>query len=311
MDLKRADLLIAAVALGDAIGSTSDGLTEAVALTMVQRHRDRGWPSRAIGSDERGRAQTGSVTAQARALHKAWLLAGGRFDGAVFARELQAFARGNRRPLEPALHKSIADLDAGLPWWHAGERAWRERGPAAVGSCDAVARAIPIAALARTDAEAMAAARLSALVTDWSPGTVEATAALVLGLREVLAGRRFPARWIERGLAAPCDLHAELDAWHDAAVGDGVVLAAEYGTAPFAIVSRARTLADVVAPRPLTTVAWPDALPLALQPHADLLRDCAGPRAFGLAAVLGGSACAATACAAAMVAAILGHLPEA
>src|SRR5262245_18772842 len=177
MDLKRADLLLAAIARGDALGVTSEGCSAAAARALLRQHRDRGWPTVPVGSDELGAGRTTRVLAQAQAVQRAFLLAG-RFDGEAFARPLQALGRASVRALEPSMHKALADLDAGVPWWRGGERAFAE-GSDEPGSCDAVARAIPLAALVRDDADALRAARLQAMVTDWHPDAVDGAAAMV------------------------------------------------------------------------------------------------------------------------------------
>jgi len=221
----------------------------------------------------------------------------------------QALAgRWRETPIATRLHKALADLDAGVPWWRGGERAFAEAG-SEPGSCDAVARAIPLAALVRDDAGALRAARLQAMVSDWHPDAVDAAAAMVWLLRRAFAG---DAPW-RRAWRAEAEAAIALPAAGAAAGGDcesdalatwqrAAAVHAATGDAPFATPWQAVALA-VAAARVADGLPPEHAAVAALRAE---LPECTGARAPGVVAGLGGRATANTACAAALVTAA-GH----
>lgn len=294
MDLRRTDLLLAAIARGDALGVTADGASAADAARLRRAHGDRGWPLRPVGSDELGPGQTTRVTAQARAVLRAFVLAGGRFDGAAFARELRQFAASTRRPLEPALHRALADLDAGCVWWRAGERARRERPAAEPPSDEVVTRAIPLATLVVDERQALVAAMLQALATDWSHDAVVGAAQMVFLCRRALAGgapwHDGDAVWHAAFAAALATVSWPEPLVHWCATAGPLTAAAPHRVVT-AAVAAARIAAGAAPPDP-DLAALAAALPAAT-----------GEQAFALLAAAGGPACAATAAAAALLAA--------
>ncbi|MGE3175613.1 MAG: ADP-ribosylglycohydrolase family protein [Planctomycetota bacterium] len=278
MNLKLADRLLQAVRDGAALGATAQGASPA----ELAAARDRGWPMRAI-------AEPPALAGQALALHRAVLLAGGRFDGAAWGRALLEFDRQNRRPLEPALHRSLADLRDGVPWWRGGERTWRE-GASDEASCDAVARAAVLPALLGGDDDEVAAAAMrQALATDWSPATVLAAGALARLVRAAAAGRE-PWRDPMPAAAPPPvrDPDDPLRAWADAALRvpqpSGDSPPRRCLQAAFAALRSSRGLDPEHTALRAAAAAWPE---------------CAA-ETWRLGAVLGGPAMAAAACAAAL-----------
>jgi len=314
VDLKRADLLLAAIARGDALGVTSEGLGRDGARALLRQHRDRGWPLVPVGSDELGAGRTTRVTAQAQALQRAFLLANGRFDGAVLAQQLQALGRASMRAFEPSMHKALADLDGGVPWWRGGERAFAEV-DAEPGSCDAVARAIPMAALVRDDAAALRAARLQAMVTDWHPDAVDAAAALVWLLRRAFAGdapwRRAWRAEAEAAIALPAAVTAAdgedgaLATWQRTVAARRTYGAGRARSGDDAFGTPWQAVALAVATARMAEGLAPEHA--AVQALSAELPEYTGAQTPGLVAALGGRATVNTACAAALVAAA-GHV---
>lgn len=322
MDLAGADLLLDAIAAGDALGVTADGEDPRVLLERLPSLDP--WPQKATGGGrgDYGPGRTSGVTAQARCVQTAWLLAGRGFDGTALAQQLVIWESGMRRPIEPATRIAIGDLREGATWSHGGLRHWREAGPSP--GAEPVVRAVLCAALARDDAEARAAAVQQCLLTQWSPDAVLASAALGWLLRAAIAGDEpWQGRW-----AAPCA--AELLPW---LLGRDEPAVAEWrrevGSALPAAADRLQALPEPRAWNPwagrgtpgdplraVQLAAWAAATgdaPLdggAPAEAAAAVTGLLGPEACARVALLGDAACANTACAAALLAAVHGRAPE-
>ncbi len=203
MDLRTTQLLLTGIAAGDALGSTSEFATPDEVPAVYRRHRDQGWPFRQVGGGTFGWApgQTTDDTAMARCLVRAVVLGGGRFDGALLARQFVDWLRSRPRDIGTTTSRALNALADGAAWDEAGRALW-QRDPDGEANGSLMRNGV-VPGLCDTEEAAFRLGLLHGLVTHYGPLCAVCCGLHTWLLRELLAGRR-PASgaWLEQGLAA-------------------------------------------------------------------------------------------------------------
>ncbi|HEX8692525.1 MAG TPA: ADP-ribosylglycohydrolase family protein [Longimicrobium sp.] len=198
-------LLLAGLAAGDSLGSTSEFCDRAGVLEAYRRHAARGWPFAQAGGGAFGLAPGAPTddTELALCLVRSFR-EHGRFDGDDVARRMVAWLRAGPPDVGGTTRRALAAVAGGTPWYAGGRERWRDDPSyAANGS---LMRNGVVPGTAASPHEALRISVLHGIITHYAPLCVLCCAAQSWLIGDALAGgaarRGGGGAWVPHFLAA-------------------------------------------------------------------------------------------------------------
>lgn len=196
MDLRKLRLLLAGLAAGDSLGSTSEFQSQSDVVKTYERLKGVGWPFVQAGGGSFGwtPGEATDDTDMALCILRS-VVGSGRFDGAAVAKQFVDWLDSSPPDVGNATRNGLSAVRGGTPWYEGGLGEYqRNQNSAANGS---LMRNGVVAALAESVSEGWRMSLLQSLPTHYGPLPVICCCAQTYLLRELLAGRNpFATDWL-------------------------------------------------------------------------------------------------------------------
>ena len=209
------DLLLAGLAAGDSLGSTSEFVPQSRIPQLYEEYHDRGWPFRQVGGGSCNwkPGQPTDDTEMAMCLVRSFRELG-RFDGEDVARRFVRWMRGDPPDIGGTTRLTLSTIAGGTPW-HEGALAEYQANPTNAANGSLMRNGVVPGMVADLD-DAFDVTLSHGVMTHYAPLPQICCAAQTYLIRQLLEGRQpFAGDWVG-------ELQGRFEMWLGAAAGEVV-----------------------------------------------------------------------------------------
>ena len=189
-------LLLAGLAAGDSLGSTSEFVAQSRIPELYRKYRDQGWPFRQVGGGSFGwkPGQPTDDTDMALCLVRSYRELG-RFDGEDVSRRFVEWMRGGPPDIGGTTHTTLSGIANGTPWFEGGLAEYR-RNPNGAANGSLMRNGV-VAGMANSLADALRISLLHGVMTHYALlPQICCAAQTYLIWRLLEGGRPFAGDWL-------------------------------------------------------------------------------------------------------------------